>query len=337
MKKVILSTLMLFVAVMMSAATYSWQNVVEVKLTDGNNDTYTSRFGAAPELTDAASWGAVTANMEGATVLAYTTLGNTNYEQLYLNSIENLPLTIKTYNSTDLAIELKALYGEIKLYDHGDLVLTVKKGSDVESDTYHCAVDVNSTIEDRFVINYQAAPAYAAEVTTNAYGLATFSNDQNLVPVEANVKLYKGTFSSLNDNLGLQEVSAVDNGQGVIVYGEANTTYHFEASADECGEFDGNDLKASSMWESRGNGYIYVLSGDALYLYEGTAFPANKAFLEVPASNGAPRRIGFAFDNATAIDNVEAEAVKAEKFIVNGQLFIRRGNEVFNLQGQIVK
>ena len=330
MKKVILSTLMLFVAVMMSAATYSWQKVVEVKLTDGNNDTYTSRFGAAPELTDAASWGAVTANMEGATVLAYTTLANTNYEQLYLNSIENLPLTIKTYNSTDLAIELKALYGEIKLYDHGDLVLTVKKGSDVESDTYNCTVDVNSTIEDRFVINYQAAPTYPAQVTTNAQGLATFSHaSADLAMVESGVKLYKGAISG--DVLNLTQVDYVPAGQGVIVYGEASTTYHLNYG-DGGADFTDNELKAAGAWLGAG----YVLSGNLLYVYEGADFPENKAFLEIPSS-GAPRRIRLAFDNATAIDNVEAEAVNAEKFIENGQIFIRRGNEVFNLQGQIVK
>jgi hypothetical protein len=221
----------------------------------------------------------------------------------------------------------------LKLYD---LVENTEKVI-AAGETYSFSVDASLVgrhqIANRFVINNVS---YPAQVKTNAYGLATFSHSLNLVPVEADVKLYKGIFSSLDENLGLQSVSAVDHGQGVIVYGEANTTYHFEASADECGEFDGNDLKASSMWESRGNGYIYVLSGDALYLYEGTAFPANKAFLEVPASNGAPRRIGFAFDNATAIDNVEA-TVKAEKFMENGQIFIRRGNEVFNLQGQIVK
>ena len=186
----------------MSAATYSWEKVVSVKLTDGNNDTYTSRFGAAPELTDAASWGAVTAaDLDNATVRAYTTLGGINYEQLYLNSIENLPLTIKSYNSDTITIELKALYGEINLYDNGVLKLTVAKGG-VETGVYGIKVATNSTIADRFVINYVApAPTYDAEVTTNANGLATFSFASDLVAVEGDVKLYKGDFNSLNEAL----------------------------------------------------------------------------------------------------------------------------------------
>lgn len=322
----------------MSAATYSWEKVVSVKLTDGNNDTYTSRFGAAPELTDAASWGAVTAaDLDNATVRAYTTLGGINYEQLYLNSIENLPLTIKSYNSDTITIELKALYGEINLYDNGVLKLTVAKGG-VETGVYGIKVATNSTIADRFVINYVApAPTYDAEVTTNANGLATFSFASDLVAVEGDVKLYKGDFNSLNEALALAQVNYVKGGEGVIVYGAANTTYHFNAGTGTS-DFDGNDLKAASAWEYPHASYdAYVLSGNLLYLYEGENMKPNKAFLAVPAAgSSAPRRIRLVFDAATGIDNVDA-TVKSVKFIENGQIFIRRGENIYNAQGQIVK
>ena len=326
---------MLLVAVMMSAATYSWEKVVSVKLTDGNNDTYTSRFGAAPELTDAASWGAVTANLEGATVRAYTTLGGVNYEQLYLNSIENLPLTIKTYNSTSLTITLTALYGEIKLYDNGALVLTVEKGGAVESDSYVCTVASSATIEGRFIINYVSAPVYAAEVTTNADGLATFSFAQDLVAVETGVKLYKGAFNGFSDDLGLTVVDYVKAAEGVIVYGEANTTYHFNAGTGSS-DFDDNDLKAASTWAYPHAGFnAYVLSGSSLYLYEGENMKPNKAFLLL-ASAGAPKRIAFRFEEEQGVENIAAEG-KAVKFIENGRVFIKRGDKVYNLQGQLVK
>lgn len=278
-------------------------------------------------------------NMTNREVALYAISGEQKLQMAQAPAISNLALGLKTDASTSYTITVSGVAGDevLVLFD----LETQEQYNLTEGNVINFSItgdERNSTIEDRFVINYQApAPVYAAEVTTNAQGLATFSfQETNLVPVEADVKLYKGIFSSLDENLGLQSVSAVDQGEGVIVYGTPNTTYHFEASADQCGEFDGNDLKASSLWASRGNGYIYVLSGDALYLYEGTEFPAKKAFLEVPASNGAPRRIGFAFDNATAIDNVEA-TVKAEKFIENGQVLIKRGEAVYNLQGQIVK
>ena len=338
MKKVFMSTLMLLVAVMISAATYSWEKVVTVTLTDGNNDTYSSRFGAAPELTDAASWGAVSANLTGATVRAYTTLGGVDYEQLYLNSIENLPLTVKTYNSANMTFTLTAIYGEIKLFDNGNLVLTVAKGG-VETDSYECTVETNTTIADRFVINYVApAPVYAAEVTTNANGLATFSYASDLEAVENDVKLYKG---DLNGNeLVLSGVNYVKANQGVIVYGAANTTYHFNVGTGTS-DFTGNELLPASAWDyAAQDGYsIYVLSGNMLYLYEGDQMKPNKAFLKVqnPISGNAPARISMRFNGTQDVENAEAEDAKAVKFVENGEIFIRRGNEVYNLQGQIVK
>lgn len=181
------------------------------------------------------------------------------------------------------------------------------------------------------------APAYAAEVTTNEYGLATFSHASDLAPVEAGVKLYKGAVSG--ETLALTQVADIAAEQGVIVYGEANTTYHFNVINGATADFAGNELLAASAWNATHTGYdIYVLSGNALYLYEGTDFPANKAFLKIAQSaTPSPRRIRLVFDQATAIDNISADNVKAEKVVENGQILIRRGNEVYNLQGQIVK
>ena len=180
-----------------------------------------------------------------------------------------------------------------------------------------------------------AAPVYAATVTTNAYGLATFSYDADLQVVESGVKLYKGAISG--EYLDLDEVDYVKAAEGVIVYGAANTTYHFNAGTGTS-DFSGNELKAASTWAYPHAGYdAYVLSGSSLYLYEGDNMKPNKAFLLLPSSSSAPRRISFRFNQPTAIDNAKAEQ-KAEKFIgEDGQILIKRGNEVFNLQGQIVK
>lgn len=190
-------------------------------------------------------------------------------------------------------------------------------------------------LTDNLTITFPT-PSYAAEVTTNADGLATFSHASALAPVETGVKLYKGAVNG--GYLDLTQVNDIAAAQGVIVYGEPNTTYHFNAGAGTS-DFAGNELIAASAWEYPHAGFdTYVLSGNALYLYEGDDFPANKAFLKIAQSgSGAPRRISLRFDQATAIDNVAAENVKAEKVVENGQIFIRRGNEVYNLQGQLVK
>ena len=85
---------------------------------------------------------------------------------------------------------------------------------------------------------------------------------------------------------------------------------------------------------------VYVLKGNAFLEYVGTnALAANKAYIQLPEAgqNNAPARIRMVINGTQGVENVETEAVKAEKFIENGQVLIRRGNEVYNLQGQIVK
>jgi len=359
MKKVILSTLMLFVAVMMSAATYSWQKVVSVKLTDGNNDTYTSRFGAAPELTDAASWGAVTANLEGATVRAYTTLGGTNYEQLYLNSIENLPLTIKTYESDELTIALTALYGEIKLYDNGELVLTVAKGGQTETDSYVCTVATNSTIENRFVINYVPAPScdYSREgLTVGRYYTICLPNA---------VELPEGaSFWNLQYRNAEGSLAYLVEAELPLVAGRP---YIFQAEATElCLEYSGNPVNGPSAYGAlQGtfedldqsdldaaandvNSAIYLLFNNALWLASDQSeniVGANRAYIvyeafEVSVPNPAPgrrvRAVPMQTNGTTAIENLKVSD-KPVKLMKDGQIFILRGENLYDATGRMVK
>lgn len=548
MKKVLLSSIVLMFAALASAATYTWENVVTLKLTDGNSDTYTSRFGEAPELTDEASWGAAVANLEGATVRAYTVLDGVNYEKLYLQDMTNTALVVKTYESTSLSFELKANYGIVTLFDKltGATKTVDKAGvAGLETDTYNCTVETNATIENRFILFYSAptvqlfnewddnwatplnftdnndgtfsatknftsvgycpfkmvedgnwlgngdafkrnytsatginnndanmtlwvdvpgdytftwdfmanalsvtlpalptvqmkgewdswadfidftpaadgltasavlnldpaaryqfkvalnstdwrsfeyvddatspftrtnnehnginadhtdnmsinadqagdytftwtyvenkltitfpavVPSYAAEVTTNAEGLATFSFASDLQPVEGGVKLYKG--ANGGDELTLTQVDYVKANEGVIVYGEANTTYHFNAGTGTS-NFSGNELKAASTFTYPHAGKdIFVLSGNMLYLYEGETMKPNKAFLQLVHSGNAPRHIRLVFSQATDVENTQAE-VKAVKFVgEDGQILIRRGEEVYNLQGQKIR
>ena len=50
---------------------------------------------------------------------------------------------------------------------------------------------------------------------------------------------------------------------------------------------------------------------------------------------GAARRVRFVFDTATSLEPVEMYEVT--KFIENGQMFIRRGDAVYTIQGTRVK
>ncbi len=232
--------------------------------------------------------------------------------------------------------------GSLKIKDlvTGD-EMTITNGSSYGPftvNTTNCAnyaEGTNTAIADRFIINYNATDLYT--VKTNAYGWASYSNSVDLA-VPASLKAYQGT-AIAGDLLSLSAISDIPANTGVFVYGAANTTY-FMTSTTASSVVTSNVIKASvsATDPSTLTGTIYVLHDEALYEYTGTDnIPANKAYMLISAPAGAPKRIRMVINDVTAVDNVEAEAVKAEKFVEDGQVYIRRGNEVYNLQGQIVK
>ena len=189
----------------------------------------------------------------------------------------------------------------------------------------------NTTINDRFsIVSQEVYP-----VTTNAYGYASYSNTLDLV-TPAGLTAYTGTISG--EVLDMTEVDYVKAGEGVILKGEANKTYLLTAGTGT-DIYGVNALIASANWTAATED-AYFLVGNEFKKYIGTeAVPAGKAYLIYTAggANPAPRRIVMRFNTTTAVENVETEAVQPVKFIENGEIFIRRGNEVYNLQGQLVK
>ena len=268
-------------------------------------------------------------------------------------SFENLPIAFIT-DRMGAAAQSYTLHFEDVLAGMGTGSLTIKdlvtgdEQTIVDGESYgpfvvnttnakHYVAGTNTVIGNRFVINYNAT-GFVADVTTNAYGWASFSYDADLtLTLPAGLKIYKGAIAG--DVLNLNEMNYVAVDEGVIVYGAPNTKYYFAAGSGSS-DFSGNSLKPSSAWTSN-TGNIYVLHDEALYQYTGSDMPANKAYLPLPGgASSAPKHIRMVInetEQTEAIDNVEAEAVKAEKFVEDGQIYIRRGNEVFNLQGQIVK
>ena len=183
------------------------------------------------------------------------------------------------------------------------------------------------------------------KVTTNEDGWASFANNVALAP-QNGLKAYYAEYDAANEAVDLHETEMIPAAQGAFLYGNALTEYTLtpnvtglSASAEQ------NDLVACVSYTdvSSVTNLIYCIRNvggvSALYQYLGANIPAGKAYLPVNAgsSNGAPRRISFRFNGATALENAELNEAKAVKFVENGQIFIRRGNEVFNLQGQIIK
>jgi hypothetical protein len=193
-----------------------------------------------------------------------------------------------------------------------------------------------NTVVNRFVINYDAT-AFVTSATTNEYGYATFSYTADVKPaMPAGLKVCKGTLAG--ETLTLNEVADVPANTGVVLFGAPNTTYQFAATT-ATADMTGNVLLPSSAWTAATEN-AYFLVGNEFKKYIGTeAVPAGKAYLIYTAggANPAPRRIVMRFNTTTAVENVETEAVQPVKFIENGEIFIRRGENVYNAQGQMVK
>lgn len=332
MKKIVLSLLALAATMNIMAVTYSAKATITLE-SKSNYESCQMIIGESDELAAGLNNGEYAEiNMDGRSVALYVEYDGVKYQHFASNpaTMTNLVVGAKTNAASSYNLIISDVTGTFTLKLGDADPVAVAAGTTV------ITLPASQNEIEIGIINYVPAPQYAAEVTTNANGLATFSFASDLVAVE-DVKLYKGDFSSLNEALALAEVNYVKGGEGVIVYGAANTTYHFNAGTGTS-DFDGNDLKAASAWEYPHASYdAYVLSGNLLYLYEGENMKPNKAFLAVPAAgSSAPRRIRLVFDQATGIDNVDA-TVKGVKFIENGQIFIRRGENIYNAQGQIVK
>jgi len=213
----------------------------------------------------------------------------------------------------------------------------------------------NNNVEEGKEPDYQVTPVTdgikvepntAKNVTLNDKGWASYSFESASVAyraVPSGVTAYIGTVVE-NDQLTLSPVSGtIPSGVGVILHGDLNATFTMPlTNTAATADFDANKLQPSTEFDTdkAANKNIYILHGEEIWLYTGDVFKANKAYLPyagAASSFGAPARIQMVIAETQDIENVEFEAVKAVKFIENGQVLIKRGEKVYNVQGQIVK
>lgn len=185
-------------------------------------------------------------------------------------------------------------------------------------------------------------------------GWATFSATTK-VAVPSGLTAYKATYSNEggDEQLVLDAVSgAIPANEGVLLRGEADHVYTFSPTDDAVGDYTGNALVGcpvrTDITSVAATNDIFCLRYSDIfqitgfYLYSGQYIAAGKAYLPLPKAepSSAPRRIRFVFreeQGTTGFDPTNAEAVPTTKFIENGQLYIRRGDAVYTIQGVRVK
>jgi hypothetical protein len=344
MKKMFISVIALAMSMMAMATETAY---VEIKLTGetgGANsiylfedDAYTNAYESGADVEK------IMSQSNNKSVLLYGFVGSTPCEDVVAANLDGLVLGFAT-NQVDQNYTLHFIDYEGKtltLYDRVTNTSTVI----TDGGSYPFSVDASLVgrhqINDRFYINID--PASLKTVTTNAYGFCSFAS-ATAVTLPAGLKAYKGAFEESDFSLTLSYIGqVVPANTGVILWTPEEISKEFAyTEGGSAAAVSGNDfvgaVAAKPVSEIVATA-IYCLHGNELMKYVGTEdIPAGKAYLPVTVSgpNPAPKHIVMRFNGATAVENVEAGA-EAVKFVEDGQILIRRGNEVYNLQGQIVK
>ena len=189
-------------------------------------------------------------------------------------------------------------------------------------------------------------------------GWATFSCAEK-VAVPAGVTAYKAVYekTATEEVMNLTDIGdVIPAGEGVILKGDAGTAYAFSVTdATPTEDMSDNMLVGcpvrTDITSVLVDNDVFCLRYSELYsltgffLYTGQYVPAGKAYLALPkatpgAGSTTDRGLRFVINDTeqtTAITGVETENTKITKFVENGQLFIRRGDTVYTIQGTRVK
>lgn len=188
-------------------------------------------------------------------------------------------------------------------------------------------------------------------------GWATFSCAEK-VAVPAGVTAYTAVYekTTTEEVMKLKDIgNVIPAGAGVILKGAAGTAYAFSVATGDAPTIINNDLVGcpvrTDITSVLVNNDVFCLRYSELYsltgffLYTGQYVPAGKAYLALPkatpgAGSTTDRKLRFVISDSeqtTAITSAETENAKITKFVENGQLFIRRGDNVYTIQGTCVK
>lgn len=269
------------------------------------------------------------------TLFMYSYIGANTYSTIATNNLDGLEfgfisnLLDEEYTMT-FEVFAMAPGRTLTIYDMSEPETVVIDPSN------HYTFDATSGHHEymRFVINYTAPAVNPLNVTLNAFGWATYSYTSD-VEIPDGLTAYRGVVSG--DALNLYAIGTkVPANTGVILGGAASANFTLTETTGAAAVSD-NDLRPTSAFDPANYSNVFVLKGESLVQYVGsTALAANKAYLQLPGTTPAPKRIRMVINQTTGVENVEALEAPV-KFVENGQIFIRRGNEVYNLQGQMVR
>ena len=217
---------------------------------------------------------------------------------------------------------------------------------------FACYQTEGQTAIQLFVLGTPNYGSYQRNVTNGNYGTICLPQ----AGVISGATLFEiGDYA--NDMIYVDEITSGEMAAGVPYIFQAtsdqlNVTYTSSAVEETAGHANGlygfynlNDENAQkNLDQDAGN---YILYQNAYWLVSGReAYIANyRAYIKISEINAqapAPgrRRVAMAVHGeqvATGMENVQGDNVQCTKVLINGQLFILRGEKMYDAKGQLVK
>ena len=179
---------------------------------------------------------------------------------------------------------------------------------------------------------------------------STFYDGSRQLQLPANVEAYTATVSG--DKMLLKKVAVPGDilpAATAVVLRAAEEHFTLTPGAASPVSVENNALHGTDVNMGVPSDHCYVLSGaDGFVGFYPLSTPytltAHKAYIDLDNLPGgpssAPRRLRFVFSEeqtATGMENVQNEETKAQKVMIDGVMYIIRGEHMYDAQGQIVK
>ena len=179
---------------------------------------------------------------------------------------------------------------------------------------------------------------------------STFYDGSRQLQLPANVEAYTATVNG--DKMLLKKVAVPGDilpAATAVVLRASQADFTLIPSAASPVSVENNALRGTDVNMEVPSDHCYVLSGaDGFVGFYPLSAPytltAHKAYIDLDnlpgGANNAPRRLRFVFSEeqtATGMENVQNEENKAQKVMIDGVMYIIRGEHMYDAQGQIVK
>lgn len=259
---------------------------------------------------------------------------------------------LNTVNINDVAVAIpttRTIAGEWVSFDVDITGVALAERQNVRWMKFHPFTNCNAAIDN---VYFWKAPKYTRDDDWMAPGeLGTVCYPEGLVV--AGATMYKMAGTDANGKFVFDEVSVLEPGVPYLFEAHANALHFYATAAPpatEAGTSNGMVGTFADKVIPQNSPNIYYFSGTKFYAVTARStdltVPANRAYVDLTAPHpaGAPRagvrRVVFDVQGsnaATGFGEVQGDDQHSTKVLIDGHLFIRRGEKTYDATGRLVK